>query len=550
MYFYSRYFFCSCSAGELNKIEVFGAKRLHKQDILSHVDFSVGDDITGHELNLLLKKLYRTGLFADVSLEIKDGLVKINVKESPILFNITIEGNKFASTSDIKKALNLKKDSIFNQALLEKGLKEVSALYRLKGRPNTKVSYQIINKSPGVVEVLIKVRETKSLKISRIRFFGNEKFMDFDLKKAILSKEFTILRILGSSYYYVEECTPIDIEMLKLFYQSSGYFDFRVKDLKSHQKENNIYLDFYLHEGVQYQFGKISIKNSITGVNEPELEKVIGLNSGDVFNIKEVERESLRIVNYLNSKGYLFVNVRPEYKGVDSNVDVVFNVLDAKKMYIDNINITGNTRTQDDVIRRELQFAEREPYNQNKLNSSKRSLFGLGFFDAVDFISKPIDDQNVDIDLNIKERTTGYINLSGGYGSDTGVFGNVAFTESNLLGTGNKIALSLKRSLKDFDGSFDFTKTRLLDTKITGQFSVFRSVADKEHESSYKTSSNGFSVGAGYDISDDLRNNLFYSFKSTNIYDLQQDASASIKDQAGRNNISMIGYAFICWHAG
>jgi outer membrane protein insertion porin family len=537
-------FFSLCLADELKKIEIIGNNRLDKKSIISQLNFNIGDNVTSKDLNNALKKLHKTNFFSNVTLNLQDNKLKIEVTENPVLQSLKIRGNKFISTSNIKKVLDIKNDTILNPLKLNQGVRDIELLYKMKGRPSTVVQYEIIKKSPGVIDVVININESKALKIDRIRFIGNEKYTDDDLKRVILSKDFSILRLIGTSYNYIKEKLDIDREMLQRFYQSNGYFDFKVENVSVNTKKEWVSVAFHIHEGEQYKFGKISIESKISELKEIKNENIIDLKIDDIFNINAVNKTSIKISDYLNNNGYLFVNVIPEYKEDSKKkiIDVTFNIFEARKIYIRNINITGNNRTLDKVIRREILLAERDPYNMNKIQMSRRKIFGLGFFDNVEILNREVDDQNIDVDIKVKEKITGYINLSGGYSTEIGLFGNLAMTENNLFGTGNQLGISLKRSMKDFEGSFDFNKVHLFDTNINGNFSIFSESNDKTSESSYKVKTNGFKLGIGYNITSNLYNNIFYSLQSKNIFDVEDGASSAIREQEGKKNISMIGY--------
>lgn len=536
--------FSFCFADELKKIEIIGNNRLDSKSIISQFGFEIGDNVDQHKLNNALKNLHRTNFFSDVVLQLDDGALRVKVVENPVMQSLKIKGNKFISTSQIKKVLDIKNDTILNPAKLEQGVKNIKLLYKVRGRPDTIVQYEIIKKLQNVVDVIINIREAKAVKIGSIKFYGNEKFTDEDLKRTISSRDFSLLRIISSSYYYAPERLELDKEMLQRFYQSNGYFDFRVKDTSVNQDENWVNVTFSVHEGEQYKFGEVGVSTVVEGLKETLSKYKISIKAGDVFNINSVNKAITSITDYLNNNGYLFVNVTPEYKEDAENriVGVLFNVSEARKIYIRHINIIGNDRTLDNVIRREFLLAERDPYNMNKIHTSRRRVLGLGFFDSVDITNKPIDDQNVDVEVKVREKTTGYINLSGGYSTELGVFGNFSVTEGNVFGTGNQIGLSLKRSIRDFEGSLDFNKAYLFDTNINGNFSLFHESNDKTAESSYRVKTSGFKLGTGYNITENLYKNVFYSFQSKNIFDVQDDAAQTIKDQAGKKNISMIGY--------
>lgn len=556
-----------CIAEEIiNSIELNGNQRLDQGGILSQLDLKIGDKISSAELNQLIKKLHKTGLFSDLSITLANGKLLIKIKENVVINSIIIRGNKFISNSTLKKAVKIKENTNLNISQLESSIKELKNLYKFRGRPNANITY-IIEKLPPAngensannassANIIINIKEERALKIAEIKFTNNNIFGDNELKRVILSREFSVLNLFGTSFHFVKEFTELmDKELLRKFYLARGFFDFNINDIKiTITKDNWVYINFILYEGSEYKFGNINVNvaSSIKTISSEEIKKIISISPGSTFNINSVDDNIEKITNYLNNKGYLFTNIIPTYEedklSPEKKINLTFNIKEAKKVYINAINIQGNTRTLDSVIRNELLFSEREPYNLNRIKISRQKLLNLGIFESIEvneranLSSTQVPSNFLDIDLNIKEKNTGFINLSGGYNSDTGLFANMSLTENNLFGTGNQLSLSLMRSFRNFEGAFGFSKAHLFDTNITGGIALFLENADKKEESSYKITDKGFKLSASYNITPYLSNLLFYSYKKTNIYDIGENASAAIKEQQGESNISTVGY--------
>ncbi|AHX11613.1 outer membrane assembly complex, YaeT protein [Neorickettsia helminthoeca str. Oregon] len=532
-----------CLAENVNEISISGNRRVEQSIIRELLGVKLGQDLQPDSLNALFKKLDGSKLFSSTELSFTSGVLKVHVTENPILRDVIVSGNKLLSTSAVLKILGCRENTLFDPQAFENNLFALKNYYRSSIKEGTKIEYQKIPIDENRIDLEVKIRESQPSIIRSIQFVGNEKYSDVSLKRVIRSKEISVFRLFGTSHYYSRDKLELDEEILRTFYRTQGYFDYVLKGAKVVKQDNGVSLQFKISEGVRYRFGKIEIAASQADLDAKKLYKEISMAEGDIFNIDAVSRTSAKILNALNKDGYTFMDVVPEYsQSKDGSVNVTYRVVAAKKLKIRKINILGNVKTRDYVIRRETLLSENDIYYPAKIAESRRRILNLGFFDEVSIEERQLDNQSLELNIRVKERTTGYINLSGGYGSDVGLFGNFSFTESNFLGTADAVGMALRKSTSGFDCSADFQKKRIFNTLITGDVSVFFKKQNMQEGSLYKIASKGINSSLGYHIRDDLYLNLSYSLNSDNVFDVDDEAPDSVKKTAGSKVLSAIGY--------
>lgn len=528
---------------KVKAVEIIGNERLDYQTIHSYAKIS--DEVDDSDIDAIIKNLHRTGLFSniEVTLDEKQNLI-ITLKENPIVNNIIIKGNRVLSNKEIKSnILKLKPLATFTEAKLKNDITNLISTYRNNAsKLQAKVNHEIIELKNNKVDIVLKVNEGRTSLVKRIGFIGNKKFSDNELKHTIYSKEYKASKIFNGNAKYLPERIMLDKALIGYFYSNKGYIDVVVNSITELDDNFNIYLTFLIEEGTKYSVGstKINIDSQLQDIKQ-EVTKMLEIKSGEVFSAEIVSGTATKINKYLNDKGYIFAQVEPEYNKHEDIVDIIYKVSIGKKAYINRVDISGNNRTLDKVIRRQLSISEGDPYNIPLVQKSRRKLINTGFFEVVDIESNKIQDDIVDLNVGVKEKNTGSLQIGGGFSSASGLMGNINIKERNLFGTGRELSFSLEKTALSFSNNIDFTENHIFDSDVSLGIGVFFSSQAQSINSNFSSKNSGFITRLSYDITDNLSQSLRYSFKYNNIANVTPNASLFIKEQEGKNIDSSIG---------
>ena len=527
----------------ITAINIIGNVNVKSQTIKSQLSFDVGDDITDAKLNYAAKKLYATELFSNISINIKSSELVINIKENPIVNKLLIENNKSVKTKDIENVIKLQSNTIFTKEKLQNDILEIVKLYRVNGIINVVIKPYKILLEDNKMNIVYKIEEGKKAKIRRINFVHNRHFFDNLLKSILLSREYRFYNFFTNDHYYISDRLSLDGSILRNFYFSQGFLEFKIDSIIPEFDGEEVDLTFILEEGKKYIVNDIHLTSSLEGLRLDDIGSIVKIKKGDVFNINKVNSSIEKITTFLHDKGYYFAVVTPDYETVDNTVTINYKITEGKQIYINRIDIEGNTRTLDHVIRRELKISENEPYNSTLINQSKRNIIDLGIFENANISTSKKDFDKIDLKITVKERATGFANIGGGLSSHVGFIGNISAHEKNLLGSGNSLSFSLEKGSSTFNSSISFTKPYIFDSPISSGFDLFKETTEHKHSRSYNSSSYGITLRASYNINEDLKHLLRYSYKKNNIYDVDDNSSPVIKDQIGITYTSLIGYS-------
>jgi len=542
--------------GEENKsindgIIITGTDRVSDSKILSLIDVPGLKSKNADSLRQSLKNLYASELFAKIDIKYHSNFTEIKLTENPLILEIKIVGNKKIDDETLKNELSLKKREIFNKLKLENDLKRINEIYLKSGRFLTKIEPKLIQKEQNRIEVILDIFEGKRAKIDKINFYGNKAFSDKDLADELSTKESKWYKFLSSSDVYDSDRIEYDKERLRRFYNSLGYADFSTISAiaQINQQKDKFDINFLVNEGIKYNFGTVNIINEIKNFKKNDLLKQeIIIKKGGVYNFNKVEKTINNMVDVLNQNSYAFANIEPRLKRNKDEkiIDIDLIIQETPNVYIRNIITTGNSRTLTKVILRELRIKEGDPYNINRINRSKQLLQNLGFFEKVEFDTKKIPNSNqIDLVIEVQERKTGEMNLGLGYSTVDRLTTNIGITERNLFGTGRNLSFNIQRSFARLSSEVSYTKPYFLDLPLDAGFDVFNYQLDSRNSLAYDQNAKGFTVRAGYDISEYLRHNLSYSFRDEEISNINDDASISIQNLEGNFVISKIRQNFL-----
>jgi outer membrane protein insertion porin family len=538
----------SAFAAPVTAIKITGNERVEPETIRSYLPFKEGGQFNEAQTSEIIKSLYGTGLFANVELKYDNGTVDLNVVENPLVNRVAFEGNKELDTKRLEELVSLKPRAIYAPAKVQADVQALESAYRSRGRFSTTVKAQLIQRDQNRVDVIYVVDEGQKTRISRLNFVGNHRFSDDELQGVVVTKPTAWWRFLSSNDTYDPARLDVDKELLRRFYLSKGYADVQitsaVAELTRDQKD--FVITYTVFEGPRYEYGPsdVTLAAEQPGLNVADFKKNDTLKAGDTFNAKEVEDVTSKLIDALGNKGYAFLDVAPDYKKDEAKrtIAVNFVIHPGPKVYINRINISGNTRTRDYVIRREMRLAEGDAYSADKLKRSKDRLKYLGYFEKSDVTTKPTTDPDkVDLDVKVKEQSTGEFNVGAGYSTYDGLLATTDVTERNFLGKGQTVAAKLAISQRQQQYNLGFTEPYFLGQEVSAGVDAFNETTSFQNESHYDRGTLGGDIRFGFPLSEYTKNNVTTGFKRMKISDVDaSSASQYVQRDAGSKNSAFL----------
>ena len=531
-------------------IKVEGLERVEVETVLSYVDIKKNTIIDDAKMDASLKQLYATGLFNDVSLNMKnDGLLIIKVAENPIINKVLFDGNDKVDDEMLKGELQLAPRSTYSRAKVQEDVQRILEIYKRTGRYAVVVEPQIIERDQNRVDLIFKIDEGPLASINKVNFVGNKHYSDDDLQSEIMSKESRWYRIFSSAENYDSEKTNYDKELLRRFYFKRGYVDFRVVSAVAELSpdKKSFVLTFVLDEGKRYKIRSLDIISDIADVDTAALKPAVQLETGDWYNADKVEKSVTALTDELGKKGFAFVDVEPEMTKdtAAGEIALTFHVKEGERIFVDRINITGNTRTYDKVIRREFRIDEGDAFNVSKIKDSRRNVENLDYFSKVNIETMPKDDNKADINVDVEEKSTGYFNVGVGYSTVNGALVRTGVTENNFRGLGQRLGLDIGVSQRSQEYDVSFTEPYFLNRRLRAGFDLFRTEQDYQDEGSYDSESTGGRLRLGWNYTDDLSQQFRYTLRQDKISNVDSEASYYIKEEAGKYNDSSVGQTIV-----
>lgn len=533
------------SSGTVQNIEIDGAQRIEPETIRSYLLIHEGDSFDPLRINRSLKSLFATGLFADVTIRRRGGTLVVNVVENPVINRIAFEGNKHLEDKDLKAELTLRPRVIYTRSKVQTDVRRILALYRHSGRFSATVDPKVIQLPQNRVDLVFEIHEGDPTEIRKIRFIGNREFSDGDLKDVIRTKETRWYRFFSSDDRYDPDRLTLDRELLRRYYLKEGFADFRVvssvAELTPDQKD--FFITFTVEEGPRYTFGKIENNITLKGLKPEIVKNAEEIEPGDWYNADAVEKTVDAINLAVSGKGFPFVDVRPRIHRDRENhtIDVTFEVGEGPRLFVQRIDITGNVRTEDQVIRREFRLVEGDAFNAAKLARSRQRIQNLGFFSKVNISQVPgTQPDKTIIDVKVEEKSTGALTFGAGYSTSQGPLGDITIRERNLAGKGYDTKLGLTVAGKGSQIDFSFTNPYFLDRELSAGTDVFWIQRDLQDSQSHDLKKRGFALRTSYPLTDKLKQGFTYTFQYTDVYNVASDASRFIQAAAGSSTLSQV----------
>jgi len=526
-------------------IRVEGNQRIEADTVISYMQLSAGDRFEAPKIDRALKNLFASGLFADVSFRREGNDLVVHVVENPIINRLAFEGNSHIKDADLQNEVQLRPRVVYTATKVQADAKRILDIYRRSGRFAATVEPKVIPLDQNRVDLVFEIHEGDITEVRRIDFVGNKVFDDSELRTQILTKESAWYRFLTTSDTYDPDRLTVDRENLRNFYLKNGYADFRVVSSVAELSpdRNAFFITFTVEEGERYKFGTINIKSTLKDLDPESLRKEISTVEGDWYNADEVDHTITRLSDRVGDLGYAFVEVKPEVEkdSAAKTIGLTYDIQEGPRVYIERIDINGNVRTLDEVIRREFRVVEGDAFNASKIRRTRQRIQNLGFFSKVDLKTLPgtSPDRTI-VEVNVEEQSTGELSFGAGYSTSEGPIGNVSIRERNLLGRGQDVRTDFVLSGKRSQLNFSYTDPYFLDQNLAAGLDAFRSRNDRRSESSFEERSTGGGFRFGWDWDEFLRQTVRYTISDDDIFKTQSDASAAIVAQKGSELSSLV----------
>lgn len=527
-------------ADEVKKVTIEGNERVEDTAVLSYINISSGDEYDPRQSSRIIKNLYNTGLFNNVEIAFTNGELVVEVEENPLVNKVAFEGNDEVVDERFREVISLKPRAVYTPSKVQKDVQTILSYYRQKGFFLTKVNPQMIKRDQNRVDVIYQIEEGQETEIKGIEFVGNERFSDNELKSLIRTKESAWWRLWGSTDLYDPDLVEIDKELLRRHYIQAGFADFNVVSAVAEltKEKDGFFITFTIHEGPSYDFGQIDVRLDAIDedLDRDEILSTLEVKNGNVYNGALVEEDMEKLTTYLGNKGFAFLDVRPQFRQDEAarTVDVTYDIVPGPRVYVNRINIQGNDRTRDYVLRREMRFSEGDAFSASKLTRSKDRLTYLGFFEDVNVRHQEtgIPDK-VDIDVNVKEQSTGEFNIGAGFSSYDGPLASAEVSEKNFLGKGQEMNFAMSVSGRRQDFNFGFTEPYFMNKELSAGIDIYNEERDYQDESSYDTKRLGTSLRFGIPLTEYARNFVTVGIKKTEITGIDSTASQFIRAEEG-----------------
>ncbi|PWW03681.1 Beta-barrel assembly machine subunit BamA [Hoeflea marina] len=505
-------------AAVISRIDVRGNSRVDASTVRGNVTITPGSSFSNDDIDESVKRLFATGLFSDVQISVSGSTLVVTVAENQIVNQVVFNGNKKIKDTQLKSTVQIQPLGAYNPQILEADVQAIRDAYTAIGRSDATVTTRLVPVDGGRVNIAFEINEGDRTKIASINFVGNQAFGDGRLADVITTKRSGMLSFLSRKDVYDEDKLRADEELLRRFYYNRGYADFRVISSSAELDEtrNEYVLNITVEEGERYTFGAVNVESTVPGVDTEGLQRLLETRSGAVYSAKDVEDSILAISDRVAGEGYPFAQVTPrgDRDFTNRTISVTYLVDEGTRAYVERIEIRGNTRTRDYVIRREFDLAEGDAFNQVLVRRAKKRLDALGFFESVNISTQPgSEPDRVVLIVDVKDQPTGEFGVGGGYSNNDGFTATLDITERNFLGRGQFIRASVGGGSDSRTYSLSFTEPYFLGYRLAAGFDIFRNT-DKSY-TGFDQTDQGINLRLGIPITEKLALTTAYKLTST-----------------------------------
>jgi outer membrane protein insertion porin family len=528
----------SAYAAVVSSVVINGNQRVEDETILSYMQLSQGDQFSDEAIDASIKSLFQTGLFRDVAVDRQGNSLVITVSENPLINVVNFEGNEEVDDETLLKEVEVRERIIYTKARVAADTKRVLAVYQKQGFYNVRVAPKLIRLPENRINLVFEITEGGKTEVEQINFSGNNAFDDGDLRDVIATKEYSKILFFLRNTTYDSDRLEYDKELLRRHYLKNGYADIEVVSAEARPTDDGerFVIDFVVNEGPRYAIADVAINVGDSNLEPEALRRKVKTGVGDTYNAAKVDKSVENLTLEASNQGFVFAKVEPRVdRNADSStVNLTYDITEGPRTYIERIEIVGNTRTLDEVIRRELRLYEGDAYNRTLVERARRRLTSLDFFEKVDFREEEGSaPDKIVLTIEVMEKSTGSVQFSLGYSSVETIVGQVGLQERNLFGRGWNAKLNTSLSFKKQQVDFSFTEPYFLGMPISAGIDLFATRTDNKDASSYTSEQIGGSLRTGFRLDEFSSVNFKYllAFRETKGVDTLSAAPAIISQQ-------------------
>ncbi|MBF0160662.1 MAG: outer membrane protein assembly factor BamA [Magnetococcales bacterium] len=512
------------AASTVRHIQIEGSQRIEPDTVRSYLKLEVGGPFNPEAIRNSLNALFATGFFRDVDLSQEgDDTLVVRVVENPMVHAVTFEGNDAFSADELKKVVGTKEHALYDRAKSERDLSALRQAYRIKGLFLATIELQVKAMDNNQVDLVFQIREGEKSKVQDVRIIGNHGLTSKELIKKLLIQPSDWLSWYTETDAYDREKLLFDQSQLRNIYLDHGYARVRVdSSVAELTPDRQAFLVTHtVYEGNRYKVGAVQIAGDFNELPEADLYKVLKVTEGEWYSQQKVRESVEKLTDLIGDFGYAFLDIKPERMINDEtgSVGMIFRVSKGKRVYVNRVEVSGNTRTQDNVIRREISLVEGDRFSASRMRAAKSKLQSLNFFESIDVTTPPSGDSElVDVKIKVTEKPTGTFTVGGGYSSQENLLGMASISQNNFLGKGQRMVFSLAHSGVKTEYNVSFTEPYFMDKRLSAGFDVYKRDLDQSRLSSIREKSMGGAVNLGFPISDRLGDVISYRLAETEVH--------------------------------
>ena len=541
----------SANTFRLNSIAVNGNNRISNAAIVNYSRLILNKQVSSEDLSTAYEKILNTGLFKDVSFKQVDRNLIITVEEYPTINEISFEGNKKFTDEKLSSYIETRSRYVFSPKTLEADVAELQNVYRNSGRLSARINPKVIKLSDNRVDLIFEIYEGSIVEIEKITFVGNRNFSDRRLRRVLSSKQAGLFRKIISRDNLINEKISLDKKLLADFYKNRGFANFQINDVSSElsEEKDGFFITYNITEGPQFSIGKIKLNSNLKEIVPSTFSKFIDLNSGEIYSPDAIRKNVTNLEEKLQAIGFEFIRVRPMITPNMTNLamDVELFFEKGQRLFVERIDISGNTATLDRVVRRQFFILEGDPFNQRKIKAAENRIRALGLFSDVSVKVLPgSEDTQVVIDVEVVEQPTGSLTFGAGYSNETGLGGIIEYGERNFLGRGQSLSFAIKTGRDDQLYELSFYEPMFLRNDLG--FGLELSVKDtNQQNASYDTKNLEFQPYITFPLGENSKIRIEYSVAQTDLSN-PVNVGSIITNEVNEGEITSSSLGFVLSH--
>ena len=537
-------------AETVSAIVVEGNRRIENDTIVSYVQVAPGETVTPQKIDASVKALFQTGLFSDVQITRRGNSLVVKVEENPMINQVNFEGNSNVKDTDLAKETELKERMMFTRAKVMSDVNRIIAVYRRSGYYAVKVSPKIIRLSENRIDLVYEINEGDETKVKQINFVGNNSFSANDLKSVVGTQQYSWWRFFNRNDNYDADRLEYDKELLRRYYLRNGFADVRVvsADAVLTEKGDGFIITYTIDEGPRYKIADVAVNVGDQQLETKDLVAQVRTGVGDYYDATRVDKSVERLTLEAARQGFVFARVNPDVQRDPGNktLNITYNIVEGPRTYIERIDIVGNFRTEDEVIRRELNLYEGDAFNRVVIERARRRLTALDFFDKIDFVEQEGSaPDRVVLIVQVQEKSTGSVNFSIGYSTSEVIVGSISLQERNFLGKGYDVKVDTSASWYRQNVNFSFTDPWFMGLPLMAGFDVFATANNNQDQSNYNSQLLGFALRTGFRVDENSGLNFKYGLTWMDVNNVSKsDASPAVIESMGESLKSFVNATY------